>query len=284
MRKRILIKNRGSSQKMDEKRCHCSLPFARLPQGPLSDGEASLIKALLAGISCPEEVIDEVVVGPKQVLVRSGDRAGIATTLGSSDQKVLSEAGSVKGGTLKEAASLLYDDLLLNRSLGAAALNAALEAVADEESPNALELILREGRGRHVAVVGDFPFTARIAEVAGQFSLLELKDRPGCLPPHRWDEALRSCDVAAITGTALLTRSMDRYLSLSSEAYQVVLGATAPLSPVLLDRYGVDVIAGSIVADIEGVRAGILEGWSIAALHRAGCLRFCNRTGHRPPL
>ena len=263
---------------MEHEDCNCAVPFAEGMEIPLNDEERLLIDRLLESMAVPEERVDQVFLGPKQIFLRAGNRAGLATTLGSSSRKGVSQVESVKGKTLRETAELLYDDLLLNRSLGAAALNAGLEPKGDLKSPNALDLILDKGRGQNVVVVGDFPFTDRIRNEAGRLSLLELKDVPGRLDLEKWDEALASCDVAAITGTALLTRSMARYLKASSQAYQVVLGATVPLSPVLLDDYGADVLAGSVVEDAEKTERGVMEGLSISRLHRTGCLRFCNMT------
>lgn len=261
---------------MEYHECNCAVPFAEGVEIPLSDDERLLIDRLIESMAVPEERVDQVFLGSKQIFLRAGNRSGLATTLGSSSQKGVSRVESVRGKTLREVASLLYDDLLLNRSLGAAALNAAMAPRCDQTSPNALDLILRKGEGQEVVVVGDFPFIEKIRRAASRLFLIELKDIPGRLEPEKWDEALRNCRVAAITGTALLTRSMARYLKASSRAFQVILGATVPLSPVLLDEYGVDVIAGSIVEDIGKTVEGVLQGLSISTLHRTGCLRFCN--------
>ncbi|MDD4364882.1 MAG: DUF364 domain-containing protein [Synergistales bacterium] len=263
---------------MEEHKCHCTRPFAEAPERAMTGDERLLVDRLIASMAFPDDRVDEVLLGPKQIFIRSGDRGALATTLGSSSQRERFRGEKMQGATLKEAASLLYDDLLLNRSLGAAALNVALAPVADEESPNALELLLQHGKGRDVVVVGDFPFTERLREHARRLYLLELKDTPDRLAPEKWDEALSACDVVGMTGTALLSRSMAHYLKLSSRAYRVILGATTPLSEVLLKDYGVDVLAGSVVADIEGTRQGVLAGLSISKLHRTGCLDFCNMT------
>ncbi|GAB1399144.1 hypothetical protein MASR1M66_05960 [Aminivibrio sp.] len=85
-----------------------------------------------------------------------------------------------------------------------------------------------------MVVVGDFSLhgTGSVRRPAALSSLAQ--DVPDRLL-EKWDEALASCDVAAITGTALLTRSMARHLT-SPQAYQFILGATA--SPVLINNYG----------------------------------------------
>jgi hypothetical protein len=58
-------------------------------------------------------------------------------------------------------------------------------------------------------------------------------------------------DVVGITGTAFINHTIEHLLALCRpDAYVVVLGATAPLSPVLFD-YGVDAISGTKVIEPE---------------------------------
>lgn len=263
---------------MKQENRNCAVPFAQNLEMPMTDGERLLVDRLIASMDFPEDLVDEVIVGPKLVFVRSGERAAISATLDSSGDHTESRASGLKGMSLKEAAMLLYDDLLLNRSLGAAALNVGLVPREDQESSNALDTLIARGEGRDVVMVGDFPFTGRLREAAGELHLLELKDVPGRVPPEKWDAVLRSCDVVGITGTALLTRSMSRYLTGAARAFRLVIGSTTPLSTTLCEHYGVDVLAGSMVADMEAVRRGVVEGGCISKLHRSGALRFCNVT------
>jgi uncharacterized protein (DUF4213/DUF364 family) len=57
--------------------------------------------------------------------------------------------------------------------------------------------------------------------------------------------------VVGITGTALTNHTLERLLELCSpRAYVVILGDTAPLSPLFFD-YGVDAVCGTVVIDTE---------------------------------
>lgn len=263
---------------MKEENRNCSVPFAQNLEMPMTGEEKLLVDRLVASMDFPDDPVDEVVVGPKLVLVRSGDRAAISATLDSSGDLSRSMASDLKGFSLGEAARLLYDDLLLNRCLGAAALNVGLALREDAESANALEMLESRGEGHDMVMVGDFPFTPRLRKIAGCLHLLELKDVPDRVPPEKWDEVLSHCDVAGITGTALLTRSMSRYLTGASQAFRLIIGSTTPLSPALFEHYGVDVLAGSAVADMDGLLRGVREGACISALHKTGVLRFFNMT------
>ncbi len=263
---------------MKEENRNCAVPFARDMEMTMTPEERILVDRLAASMLFVDDRVDEVVVGPKLAFIRSGERAAISATLGSSGDVSRSVAPYMKGLPLGEAALLLYDDLLLNRSLGAAALNAGLDPVGDAENVNALEILCERGAGKDMIMVGDFPFTPRLKKAAGTLHLLELKDVPDRVPPEQWDEVLAGCDVAGITGTALLTRSMSRYLEGACQAFRLVIGATTPLSPVLFEHYGVDVLAGSAVGDMDKLRQGVLDGTCISALHKNGALRFLNMT------
>lgn len=266
---------------MEQENRHCSVPFAKDMNMPLTKGERLLIDRLIASMDFPDDPVDEVIVGPKLSFVRSGERAAISATLDSAGDLRRSMAGYLEGLTLGEAALLLYDDLLLNRSLGAAALNAGLSPAEDPESPNAVDILMTRGERRDMVMVGDFPFTGRLREKAKSLHLLELKDVPGRVPPEKWDEVLRRCDVVGITGTALLTRSMSRYLTGAPQAFRLVIGSTTPLSTALFEHYDVDVLAGSLVTDMDGVRKGVRDGVCISTLHKTGALRFFNMTNRK---
>ena len=67
-------------------------------------------------------------------------------------------------------------------------------------------------------------------------------------------------DVVAITGSSLVNRTFDGLISLCRpDAFVVVLGGTTPLSPVLFD-YGVDVVAGTQIVDIEPAVHAVSQG------------------------
>ena len=65
------------------------------------------------------------------------------------------------------------------------------------------------------------------------------------------DNLIPQADVVAITGTSLTNHTLDHLLELCSQgAYVILLGDTAPLSPILFD-YGVYAISGTKVVNPE---------------------------------
>jgi hypothetical protein len=116
---------------------------------------------------------------------------------------------------------------------------------------NAAELILQKGEGRNVAVVGHFPFLPRVREKARQLWVIEKNPKEGDFPEHAADALIPQADVVGITGTALANHTLEHLLALCSpSAYVVLLGDTAPLSPLFFD-YGVDAVCGTVVIDVE---------------------------------
>jgi uncharacterized protein (DUF4213/DUF364 family) len=149
----------------------------------------------------------------------------------------------------------------MEASVGMAALNALLDVDETQcEELNALEIILERGAGRHVAVVGHFPFVDRVRSEASKSWVLELEPGPGDEPAERAAEILPSADVVAMTGTTLINHTFGGLVELCRpDAYVLLLGASAPLTPLLFE-HGVDVVAGTRVIDAEAAVRAVSQG------------------------
>jgi hypothetical protein len=191
-------------------------------------------------------------------------RCGLASTLRAEDHSAgppIQRPGHLQEHSGRELAEWLRSPRILEASIGMAALNALLDVdVARCTELNAEEVIVERGRGRRVAVVGHFPFVPRVREVAAESWVLELRPRPGDLPALHTREILPQADVVALTGTSLLNHTFDELIRLCRpEAFVVLLGASAPLSPVLLSR-GVDAVSGTVVVDVAAALQAVGEG------------------------
>ncbi len=117
------------------------------------------------------------------------------------------------------------------------------------------------------------PFSVRGASApeAGTCWVLELNPRPGDLPAGQAAEVLPQADVVALTGTSLLNHTFDELISLCRPgAFVILLGASAPLSPVLLER-GVDAVAGTRVVDVPAVLRAVGEAAMFRQIPASGC-------------
>jgi len=146
-------------------------------------------------------------------------------------------------------------------AIGMAAINSLLEPDLERcQEVNARELLLSRAAGRNLVMVGHFPFTDDLRRVAGQLAVLELRQRPGDLPADQAEVVLPLADVIGITAVTLINGTFDTLMAWRRpSAYVVLLGGTAPLSPILFDC-GVDAIAGTIVDDATLVMQDIAAG------------------------
>jgi uncharacterized protein (DUF4213/DUF364 family) len=151
-----------------------------------------------------------------------------------------------------ELARMAYSDRLLEAAIGMATINSLLEV--EEKNClelNAQDLITEKGKGKRVAIIGHFPFIPDLREKAKELWVIEKNPREGDFLEEETGNLLPNAHVVGITGTALTNHTMERLLELCDPgAFVVVLGDSAPLSPVLFD-YGVDAICGTKVINSE---------------------------------
>jgi uncharacterized protein (DUF4213/DUF364 family) len=163
---------------------------------------------------------------------------------------MVKEPGSLLGKSALELSRMAYSESLLEAAIGMATINSLLEI--DEDSYielNAAELILEKGEGKKVAVVGHFPFINKVRETAKELWVIEKNPREGDFREIDAKNLIPQADLVAITGTAFTNHTIEQLLELCNpRAYVVVLGDSAPLSPILLN-HGVDAVAGTKVVD-----------------------------------
>jgi uncharacterized protein len=229
---------------------------------------SSVIRRLLD--SLPDDApVTDIRIGTHWTVVvvetLNSRRAGLAATqmvIGPEHGRpLIRDAGNLLGKMGIELAALALADSPTERSLGFAAMNALLEVqVLSSEDQNAEQIILRMGKEKRVAIVGHFPFIARVRQEAKECWVLELNPGPEDVPASRAPELIPQADVVAITGMTLVNHTFDGVVSLCRrDAYVLVLGPSTPLSPVLFD-YGVDALSGTVVEDIPAVLRGVSQG------------------------
>jgi uncharacterized protein (DUF4213/DUF364 family) len=200
---------------------------------------------------------------------------GLASTLHSErhphGHMVVRGVGSLHERSALELAQYAKSERLLEASIGMAAINSLLDV--DEErcvELNAAAWLAERGRGKKVAIVGSFPFVGRLRQEADELWVLERHPMEGERGAGEASYILPQADVVAITGTSLVNRTFEELLALCRRDSSIlVLGPTTPLSPVLFD-YGVDVISGTKVVDVELVLRLISQGATFRQLKGPG--------------
>ncbi len=135
---------------------------------------------------------------------------------------------------------------------------------------HAAETILELGVGKHVALIGHFPFVPRLRQQITNLDVLEFIPQADDLPASAAPQVIPQADVVAITGMTLHNGTLESLLSLCSlEAKVLLLGPSTPLNPVMFD-YGIGLLAGAIVEEIEPVLQVVRQGGSFRQVRRAG--------------
>ena len=186
-----------------------------------------------------------------RVLTRN---CGLAATLPRDalrqEQPLVKEPGFLLEKGALELAQLAYSQSILEAAIGMATINSLIEIDGGScIELNAAELIVEKGKGKRIAIVGHFPFIAKVRETAKQLWVIEKNPREGDFTEAEAENLIPQADIVAITGTAFTNHTIEHLLELCNpRAYVVVLGDTAPLSQVLFD-YGVNAVSGTMVVD-----------------------------------
>ena len=205
-------------------------------------------------------------------------RCGLASTLRGETSRQgppIPEAGELLGYSGCELAQWMTSRETLKASIGVAAYNALLEPAASSfVELNASQVIIEQGAGGSVAIIGHFPFVEEVRQAVHTCWVLELQPRPGDLPAERADELLPQADVVAITSTSLINHTFDDLIALCrDDAFVVMLGPSTPLTPLLLSG-GVDVLSGTLVRDVDRVMQSISQGATFQQVKRRGGLQL----------
>jgi len=213
-----------------------------------------IIDHLIATLNC-EAAVKDIRQGIFHTAVWTRN-CGLAATLprDALRQKppLVKEPGSLTAKKPLELVNMAYSESILEAAIGMAAINSLLEIDTDScRELNASELIIEKGEGKKVVIVGHFPFLPRVREKAKELWVLEKNPQDGDCEASQADLLIPRADVVAITGTALTNHTIEDLLALCRPgAFVLLLGDTAPLSPVFFD-YGVDAVSGTLVVEPE---------------------------------
>jgi uncharacterized protein (DUF4213/DUF364 family) len=169
-------------------------------------------------------------------------------------------AGSLTGLSALGLAQYARSDNVLEASIGMAAINSLI--YIDETrcvTENALDVLVRKGSGKNIAIVGRFPWIPKLRALAKTLWVIEQNPREGELPAEAAEEIVPQADVVGLTATSFINHTVDRLLALSKNSFVVMVGPTTPLSTVLFD-YGVDILAGVKVVEPDKTIHSISQG------------------------
>ena len=221
-----------------------------------------VLEQIIDSLRIEDQEIRRVIIGLHTTYVANKKQAGISSTLrldavsgGPHGHPAIRGAGELEKKRGVDLCQYVYSNAGIEASVGMAAINSyiAIDFKRCREL-NALKIIMKEGEGRNIAVIGDFPFVKKLKHIAKNLFVFELSSMgEGYLLPHQMPEFLPRADVVAITGTTLINRTFpDVVKYIRKGAYRLILGPSTPMSPVLFD-YGIDALCGSYVKDSTAV-------------------------------
>ncbi len=209
----------------------------------------------------PEIPIKEVIVGVHSVLVLTADNCGIASTIKyCSPHENVRRAGNLEQLNLRQLAKYAYSNNLLEASIGMAAINCYHSGKTSQfKSLNAKEIVLNKGQNKIVGIIGHFPFLEKQKHLYEKCYIFEKQPQAGDLTEADIPKYLPTVDVAAITATAITNHSFTGILKhMPSKSYNIMLGPTTPLSPILFD-FGLDAVSGSVVENYDLTKKYVLQ-------------------------
>ena len=177
------------------------------------------------------------------------------------DKSPVKEAGCLLERNTVELARMALSASSMEAAIGMAAINSLIDI--DEhscEELNAADLIAEKGKDRKVAIIGHFPFVTRLRPIVRELWVIEKNLQEGDFGETEAEKLLPRADVVGITGTAFINHTIEHLLGLcNTDTYVIVLGGTAPLSPVLFE-YGISAVSGTQVTDPEEVLRHVSQG------------------------
>ncbi len=213
---------------------------------------AKIIEELLSSLNVEARVRDiRVGLFHTGVLTRNcGLAASLPRDALKQERPHVKEPGFLLNKSAFDLAKMAYSQSLLEAAIGMAAINSLLD-VNEEccQELNARDLIAEKGSGRNVAIIGHFPFIPDLQKTVRNLWVIEKNPGEGDHTEAEGLDLIPKADVVGITGTAFTNHTIEQLLELCRpDAFVVILGDSAPLSPILFD-YGIDAVSGTRVVD-----------------------------------
>ncbi len=228
-------------------------------------GIADRITETLAD-SAVELNVSDVRIGVKYVSVQLDNGSiGLAYLFPESlrcENMLLSDDSHLAGMNAGELLSWLKTNNSLSRSIGLAAANAVIGSPGGSTLSGDVRSVIGLQNGEQVAMIGHFE--PLVKDIRDQCSLnvyeLDTTMADGLIESSDAMEGLKSCDVALMTGTAIINGTIDGLLEAAADCREVViLGPSTPLVPEAFSGTPVTMLSGVVVIDDKILRV-VSEG------------------------
>lgn len=209
-----------------------------------------------------DEPIVSASLGARWGIAHTGTHTGIAMNTAGNSIAPMFPRG-ISGLSLREAAEGIKSWNMTEATLALAAVNAyyntyeRVDALGVNTKAHYTDSI--DFSGKTVCFIGHMRGAEKVRERAKKVYIIEREPKDGDYPDSACDFILPSCDIAVITGSSIINKTLPHLLELCENAYTVLAGPSVPLCVELLD-YGIDMLAGLAVTDREEMSAHATEG------------------------
>ena len=228
----------------------------------------ALYDAIIKGVQSDEHIISAS-LGPRWGIALTETHTGIAmNTLGGSIAPMFPDG--LSGLRLREAAEGIKSWNMVEATLALAAVNAfyntseRVDALGLRTSAHYTEDI--DFTGKTVCFIGHMRSAEQIRERAKKVYIIEREPSAGDYPDSACDFILPSCDIAIITGSSIINKTLPHLLRLCESTYTILTGPSVPLCPSLLD-FGIDMLSGLAVTNREEMIVHTAEGRRGSPMH-----------------
>ena len=201
------------------------------------------------------QVVKDIRIGLGYTCVElSGGGCGLAYTFRNDAGhtcSVLGTAGTLLGLPATDMLAWAKSDNRIKAALGLATMNALINRETPDMTRINVADALMVGMRDTLGMVGAFrPILKEIRPRVGEIYVFEeeVEDGSGFYPSTDIPRYLPNCDVIILTATSLINGTIDSILDHCRGAREVCLvGPSTPMCPTVLSRYGVTLLAGSLV-------------------------------------
>jgi uncharacterized protein (DUF4213/DUF364 family) len=190
---------------------------------------------------------------------------GLASTANADPCAEIANIGRMHEMTTRELALLMHSKEIIEAAIGLAAINASLDLTRLKSrlvSANAVKILREKGRGKNVSIIGHFPFIESLIRdgVCKNVWVFEMNPKSADdLSSDLIPKYIPQSEVVLISGTTLINHSFGDIVRLARDSYNILLGPSTPLTPILFD-FGIDAICGVVVADKDKAKLSLSQG------------------------
>lgn len=165
--------------------------------------------------------------------------------------EVVDRAGDLEGSAWK-LAKFSLSPKTVESSVGVAAINAVINRETDGKVGDILDF-LDVRRGDKVGMIGDFkPLVERLEEDIELYVFERYSQEGDVYPDWAAERILPNVDVAIITGSAVINKTVDHLLKLAENAREtVILGPSTPMAPKIFKSRRATLLGGVAIHDPE---------------------------------